>query len=73
MRFIRNTPGLEPLAEKHSRRLKDTVLIERRLVQAIIAQGSPLAGKEPPCVFHLWCAPPLVCSELKDGACPCYS
>lgn len=44
VRFIRNTPGLVPLADKHTKRLVNTQVIERRLVQAIVAQGSPLAG-----------------------------
>lgn len=44
VRFIRNTPGLVPLAEKQASKLRDTALIERRLVQAIVAPSSPLAG-----------------------------
>lgn len=45
VRFIRNTPGLVPLAERQASKLRQTPLIERRLVQAIVAQASPLAGK----------------------------
>lgn len=45
VRHIRNTPGLTPLAEKQASKLRETAIIERRLVQAIVAQGSPLAGK----------------------------
>ncbi|GAB4819177.1 hypothetical protein N2152v2_006223 [Parachlorella kessleri] len=45
VRFIRNTPGLVPLAERQASKLADTRTIERRLVQAIVAQGSPLADK----------------------------
>ncbi|KAL4432402.1 hypothetical protein ABPG77_001701 [Micractinium sp. CCAP 211/92] len=45
VRFIRNTPGLTPLAERQASKLRQTPLIERRLVQAIVAQASPLAGK----------------------------
>lgn len=44
-RFIRNTPGLVPLGEEHATRLKDVKHVERRLVQAVIARGSPLIGK----------------------------
>ncbi len=44
VRFIRNTPGLTPLAERQASKLRQTPLIERRLVQAIVAQASPLAG-----------------------------
>lgn len=44
VRFIRNTPGLVPLAERQASKLRQTPLIERRLVQAIVAQASPLAG-----------------------------
>lgn len=44
VRFIRNTPGLVPTADRHSLKLRNTQVIERRLVQAIVAQGSPLAG-----------------------------
>lgn len=47
VKFIRNIPGLSPLAEKHASRLKGTAYIERRLVQAIVAQGSPLCDKTP--------------------------
>ena len=32
MRFIRNTPGLVPLAEKHASKLLHTAVVERRLV-----------------------------------------
>lgn len=46
-RFIRNTPGLVPLGEEHAARLKDVKHVERRLVQAVIARGSPLIGKTP--------------------------
>ncbi|KAI3433730.1 hypothetical protein D9Q98_003538 [Chlorella vulgaris] len=44
VRFIRNTPGLTPLAEKHASKLLSTPKIERRLVQAIVAPESPLVG-----------------------------
>lgn len=37
MRFIRNTPGLTPLAESQASKLRATQTVERRLVQAIIA------------------------------------
>lgn len=47
VRFIRNTPGLTPLAEKEALKLRDTVRIERRLVQAIIGRDSPLIGRTP--------------------------
>lgn len=47
VRFIRNTPGLVPLAERQASRLRNTATIERRLVQAIIASDSPLAGAWP--------------------------
>jgi di/tricarboxylate transporter len=46
-RFIRNTPGLVPLGEEHAARLEDVRHVERRLVQAVIARGSPLIGKTP--------------------------
>lgn len=46
-RFIRNTPGLVPLGEEQAARLKDVKHVERRLVQAVIARGSPLIGKTP--------------------------
>lgn len=45
MRFIRNTPGLVPLAEKHASKLLHTAVVERRLVQAIVAPESPLVGE----------------------------
>ena len=45
VRFIRNTPGLVPLAERQASKLRDTVIIERRLVQAIVAPSSPLIGE----------------------------
>lgn len=45
VRFIRNTPGLNPLAEKHASKLRGTVKVERRLVQAIVAPESPLLGE----------------------------
>lgn len=48
MRFIRNTPGLTPLAEKHASKLLSTPKIERRLVQAIVAPESPLVGESLP-------------------------
>ncbi|EFN59045.1 hypothetical protein CHLNCDRAFT_56692 [Chlorella variabilis] len=44
VRFIRNTPGLVPLAEKHASKLLHTAVVERRLVQAIVAPESPLVG-----------------------------
>ena len=37
VRFIRNTPGLTPLAEAQASKLRATQTVERRLVQAIIA------------------------------------
>lgn len=37
VRFIRNTPGLTPLAESQASKLRATQTVERRLVQAIIA------------------------------------
>jgi di/tricarboxylate transporter len=45
VRFIRNIPGLTPIAEKHSQRLDHVAHIERRLIQAIVAPSSPLSGK----------------------------
>lgn len=47
VRFIRNTPGLVPLANKHASSLKNTSIVERRLVQAIVDPASPLIGKTP--------------------------
>ena len=47
VRFIRNIPGLTPVAEKHARRLDQVSHIERRLVQAIVATSSPLIGRTP--------------------------
>lgn len=47
VKFIRNTPGLVPLAEEHASRLEDVKHVERRLVQAVVARGSPLIGKTP--------------------------
>jgi di/tricarboxylate transporter len=45
VRFIRNTPGLTPLAEAQASKLRATQTVERRLVQAIIATNSPLIGR----------------------------
>jgi di/tricarboxylate transporter len=42
VRAIRINPGLVPLAEKHASKLSKTQYIERRLVQAIVAEDSPL-------------------------------
>lgn len=47
VRFIRNTPGLVPLAERQARRLHNVQHVERRLVQAIIDRESPLVGRTP--------------------------
>eukprot|EP00890_Picochlorum_soloecismus_P001706 jgi/Picsp_1/2536/NSC_00767-R1_sodium sulfate co-transporter len=47
VRFIRNTPGLVPLAEDQAKRLHDVNHVERRLVQAVVARGSPLIGRTP--------------------------
>ncbi len=45
VRFLRNTPGLTPLAEAHSRRVSGVRVVERRLAQAIVAEQSPLVGR----------------------------
>jgi hypothetical protein len=45
VRFIRNTPGLVPLAERQASKLLDTATVERRLVQAIVPPSSPLIGE----------------------------
>ncbi len=47
VRFIRNTPGLVPLAEEHAAKLSNVQHVERRLVQAVIARNSPLIGQTP--------------------------
>lgn len=45
VRFIRNTPGLIPLAEEQASQLRDTPHVERRLVQAVVGSSSPLVGR----------------------------
>jgi di/tricarboxylate transporter len=45
VRFIRNTPGLVPLAERQASKLRETPHVERRLVQAVVGSNSPLVGK----------------------------
>ena len=47
VKFIRNTPGLVPLAERHASRLVNTAHVERRLVQAVLGPNSPLVGRTP--------------------------
>jgi di/tricarboxylate transporter len=45
VKFIRNTPGLIPLAEKQAKKLRGTAHVERRLVQAVVGSNSPLVGR----------------------------
>jgi di/tricarboxylate transporter len=45
VKFIRNTPGLVPLAERQASKLRDTAHVERRLVQAVVGSNSPLVGR----------------------------
>lgn len=70
VRFIRNTPGLVPLAERQASKLRQTPLIERRLVQAIVAQASPLAGVGGKGTLQsrsAWSSPHSPLSELQPA------